>query len=379
MIGLTFMFTACPEDEVEITVACFEPDNEYVSVGENVYFSNCSENADQYGWTFGDGSISNETSPIHTYASAGIYDVTLTAYNRSVTDQITKVITVTGNGISACINANYSSAEVGQEITFTNCSENADYCEITYGDGDSEYYSDENPNYFYHTYSTPGNYNITLTVYNNDNNNYDTDYVSVYITEQSGDCLSPTNYFMGFEDGEDLTGWQYIDANIDNAIWGTWTESGIGYSNAAGYEYDSINSADDWLYTPCFDLSAYKTYEISFYYAAAYASYPEKMALYYNTSISEDNATLLVDLGTFYNTTFEYSTTQFTVPSSGTYHFGWYCYSDADMAYAMVDNISIKEVTKKKSASTAKESNTTLSFTKDDGKLTPASKSFNSK
>lgn len=49
-----------------------------------ITFFNDSRNADTYLWDFGDGSTSAETDPMHTYTTAGDYDVTLTAFKSTV-------------------------------------------------------------------------------------------------------------------------------------------------------------------------------------------------------------------------------------------------------------------------------------------------------
>lgn len=53
----------------------------YVLDGMTVTFTNTSTLADSYNWDFGDGNSSTEANPVHTYASNGIYYVTLTASN----------------------------------------------------------------------------------------------------------------------------------------------------------------------------------------------------------------------------------------------------------------------------------------------------------
>jgi PKD repeat protein/spore germination protein YaaH len=49
----------------------------------NVVFFNNSESSNSFLWNFGDDSVSTDQSPWHQYANAGIYTVTLIAYNNS--------------------------------------------------------------------------------------------------------------------------------------------------------------------------------------------------------------------------------------------------------------------------------------------------------
>jgi len=51
----------------------------YVKEGSTVTFSNSSLNSTNYSWDFGDGNMSTEENPVHTYAADGTYKVTLTA------------------------------------------------------------------------------------------------------------------------------------------------------------------------------------------------------------------------------------------------------------------------------------------------------------
>ena len=60
-------------------IARFSIDKENIPQ-EPVYFSNQSRNAGTFHWDFGDGNTSDETNPVHYYASKGIYHVELIAY-----------------------------------------------------------------------------------------------------------------------------------------------------------------------------------------------------------------------------------------------------------------------------------------------------------
>jgi len=52
-----------------------------VTIGNPVFYFNQSVNATEFEWDFGDGTGSNEFSPIHTYDSPGTFPVTLIANN----------------------------------------------------------------------------------------------------------------------------------------------------------------------------------------------------------------------------------------------------------------------------------------------------------
>ncbi len=51
-----------------------------------IHFNNTSQGADSYAWDFGDGTVSNDVSPTHTYTAPDTVFVTLIAYNGSCSD-----------------------------------------------------------------------------------------------------------------------------------------------------------------------------------------------------------------------------------------------------------------------------------------------------
>lgn len=61
---------------------------------ETINFNNTSVNALTYDWNFGDGATSTVQHPSHTYILNGVYSVSLTAYNGTLTSQSVKTITV---------------------------------------------------------------------------------------------------------------------------------------------------------------------------------------------------------------------------------------------------------------------------------------------
>lgn len=85
---LALLLTACESDDTSVptpsTQANFEYTYEILSDPEtgNVFyevsFTNQSLYAASYEWDFGDGTTSQEESPVHIYTENGIFDVTLT-------------------------------------------------------------------------------------------------------------------------------------------------------------------------------------------------------------------------------------------------------------------------------------------------------------
>ncbi len=101
-----------------------------------------------YSWDFGDGNSSTDVGPVHTYSTAGTYQVTLTVSDGDLTDAITKTVTVTssggnpGGGTASCtynVANSWNSGFVG-EITISNTGTSAiDGWEVnwSYADGSS--------------------------------------------------------------------------------------------------------------------------------------------------------------------------------------------------------------------------------------------------
>jgi PKD repeat protein len=64
-----------------------------------VTFTNGSVNAGSYAWNFGDGNTSMEANPVHTYASGGEYEVTLTATNDCGFTTLTRIVVIVIDGV----------------------------------------------------------------------------------------------------------------------------------------------------------------------------------------------------------------------------------------------------------------------------------------
>jgi len=66
-------------------------------VPQTVQFTDQSTNSPiAWSWDFGDGGTSREQNPVHTYETAGTYDVTLTVWNDLGSDTIEQQYSTAG-------------------------------------------------------------------------------------------------------------------------------------------------------------------------------------------------------------------------------------------------------------------------------------------
>jgi len=139
-------------------VADFSMDKSTAEVDEIITFTNQSENASTYVWSFGDGNTSTEANPTHSYSAGGSYTVQLTATGDGGTNSISKTITIKDPEPVADFSMNKSTAEVDEIINFTNQSENATTYVWDFGDGNTSTETDPE-----HSYSEGGTYTVQLT------------------------------------------------------------------------------------------------------------------------------------------------------------------------------------------------------------------------
>lgn len=66
-----------------IPEANFSVDTVEPEVGQDVHFNNDSRNAVDFEWDFGDGYISYDENPVHTFTGTGVFDVVLTIHSKS--------------------------------------------------------------------------------------------------------------------------------------------------------------------------------------------------------------------------------------------------------------------------------------------------------
>lgn len=104
---------------VNLPTVCFTaPDS--VQVNTNATFTNCSQQATTYSWSFGDGQSSTLSAPTHSYSATGTYTVTLTGSNAQSSNTTTKNIKVYAVTInSSNYVGTYSGSDVCQSGNYT--------------------------------------------------------------------------------------------------------------------------------------------------------------------------------------------------------------------------------------------------------------------
>ncbi|MCB0843909.1 MAG: PKD domain-containing protein, partial [Bacteroidetes bacterium] len=130
------------------------------SLDLKVHFINQSINADQYSWDFGDGNVSSDEEPIHTYPSPNYYETTLIAFGACEVDTFSQIIrpdcNVSKANFSAILNPE------NQTVSLTVNINNATTFSWNFGGGTGDSLA-LSPII---SYPGPGLYNISLEVSN---------------------------------------------------------------------------------------------------------------------------------------------------------------------------------------------------------------------
>jgi len=164
MILLLVVFaTTCKQDDIISSVvvdgprpmASFTYAKQYMVVN----FTSTSSNAESYYWDFGDGTTSTESSPEHTYASAGNYDVILKVNSAAGYSAKSDKATIFVAGPAGAF-FTYS-AGLGLKIDFdAGGSANIQSAVWNFGDGGEEKTGISISHYF----PAEGEYNVTVNV-----------------------------------------------------------------------------------------------------------------------------------------------------------------------------------------------------------------------
>jgi len=136
--------------------------------GLQITFNSTGSLGDFYAWNFGDGQTSTQPNPVHTYAQGGSYTVILMVSNGCGSTSSQQTFTVTG-APSAEFSADVEDGCPVLVVHFTNTSAgNPTSFNWVFEGGNPATSNAANPIV---TYSTPGSWDVSLTVSNSSGNN----------------------------------------------------------------------------------------------------------------------------------------------------------------------------------------------------------------
>lgn len=98
----------------------------YVADGLVVTFTNASKDAETYAWDFGDGEVSAEKDPVHTYAAAGNYTVVLTAKNAAGENKMSENLVLAEKALEIKIDGDFSDWEAAPSVLIAKAETNED-------------------------------------------------------------------------------------------------------------------------------------------------------------------------------------------------------------------------------------------------------------
>ncbi len=224
---------------------------------QTITFTNTSTGSGlSYSWNFGDGNTSNSTSPSNTYFSSGTYTVTLVSTDANGCHDTLKETLQIINSPTVSFSASNTLGCIGMPVQFTdNSTPLADSWLWNFGDGQTS--ALKSPS---HAYSSPGTYDISLTINYTGSNCTGTLTKNTYITIQpsavasfssdSSACSVPYSVsFTNTSTGATSYSWDFGDGSSSAAPspthvytqFGTYTVKLIAL-NAAGCNDTLVDS-----------------------------------------------------------------------------------------------------------------------------------------
>ena len=151
-----------------------------------------STGATSYSWDFGDGSSSAAAQPAHTYSSPGVYTVTLRVDNAFMSDTASTQVTVLANVPLTADPGDDQTVTTSQTVSFDGSSSQPvggiDSYAWDFGGGSTASGATAT-----HSWSTPGDYPVTLTVTHGSQTDSDTITVHVVLAPGSGLAVTVNN------------------------------------------------------------------------------------------------------------------------------------------------------------------------------------------
>ena len=209
-----------PQSAAEFTASATE-----VAIGETIQFTNNSQNATAFKWSFGDGTTSTQVSPTKSYTSSNKFLVTLVSTGAGGSTISNMEITVTP--LSSFKVEDEENLVAGIPVQFTNTSVGATSYSWDFGDAANSTSTEENPTF---VYSSEGTYTVSLTattIYGSTTSTKD-------ITVAAGQEAPASLYYIAYGD-EFIRSLLLDDSGATTDILNLTGKAGIGLA------YDATN------------------------------------------------------------------------------------------------------------------------------------------
>ncbi len=186
-------------------------------------------NINYWQYNFGDGSMnSSQPNPVHVFNAVGNYTVTLTVKNDTASSTVQKIYYITVHNplpvANFTSNITTGNAPLAVQFTDTSTGYNIYGWQWNFGDGTGNV-STQNP---VHTYATPGNYTVKLTVTNDGGSS--TKVITSYIVVK--DTAPVANFTSNTTVGSYPLGVQFTDTSTGTNIASWQWNFGDGTSNS---------------------------------------------------------------------------------------------------------------------------------------------------
>ncbi len=171
--------------------------------------------------------------------------------------------------------------------------------------------------------------------------------------------ISANSLSMGFESNQSLTGWEIENANGDNTSWqfAQGSNNDWGPNNGEGmaiyfWNQNGITSADDYLFTPCFQIKENHAYRLTFSYACAKSGsivYEERLEVGFSETQSSDDfyilgASWIMDPIDNAYPDYNVKTFDFQSTANATISIGLHVISDEDKYALQIDDLKIEDL-----------------------------------